>query len=87
MASKSKFSPDINQPAIANFIQRQRNNSVKRGPSSPPENIPATKRPTMEINDNADSMPQVDTEKIANLPPDLKLLYDVLKLQLILTEK
>ena len=82
MASKSKLSPDIKQPAIAKFIQRQRNNSVKRGPSSPPENIPSTKRPIMESSDKADLMPQVDTAKIANLPPDLKLLYDVLKLQL-----
>ena len=78
MASKSKFNPDINQPAIAKFIKRS--NSVKRGPSSPPENTPSGKRPTME--DNTDPLPHENREKLANLPPDLKLLYDSLKLQL-----
>ena len=83
MASKSKFSPDINQPAIANFIQKQHNNNVKRGPSSPPENIPSTKRPTMEIQDKDNAMPQVDLAKLETLPPEFRVLYDVLKLQLV----
>ena len=43
MANKSKFNPDINQPEIANFINRTRTSSVKRGPSSPPEDRPQAK--------------------------------------------
>ena len=81
MASKSKFSPDINQPAIANFINRTRTNSVTRGPSSPPEDRPQAKRFSME-NQSEDIVSQETKEKLASLPPDLKLLHDSLKLQL-----
>ena len=79
MASKSKLNPDVNQPAIAKFITI--NNSVKRGPSSPPENSPSLKRSIMETTD-MEVLPQENQDKLSKLPPDLKLLYDSIKLQL-----
>ena len=81
MANKSKFSPDINQPEIGNFINRTRTSSVKRGPSSPPEDRPQAKKISMD-NPSKDIVSEETKEKLASLPPNLKLLYDSFKLQL-----
>ena len=80
MAGKLKSNVDTLQPDIANFIQRQRTNSVKRTLSSPTEN-PPTKKANMEVTPEVSVETNV-SEKLAHLPPDLKLLYDTLNIRL-----
>ena len=79
MASKSKVSTPVSQPDISNYIQRQRTNSNKRLLSSPTDNQP-NKKAIMEV--TADVKDNHRTDKLINLPPDLKLLYDSLSVRL-----
>ena len=76
MASKSKITTIVSQPDIVNYIQRQRLNSVKRALSSPVEEQPH-KKPAMEVT-NEINEGQQNNDRLAHLPPDLKLLYDSL---------
>ena len=80
MAGKHKISLDNTQPDIANFIQKQRTNSVKRALSSPTENQP-NKKSNMEVTPEVNVETTVQ-EKLAHLPPELKLLYDTLNIRL-----
>ena len=80
MASKLKISTDSSQPDIANFIQKQRSNSVKRALSSPTEDQPS-KKSNMEVMTEVNVETSVK-EKLQHLPPDLKLLYDTLNIRL-----
>ena len=75
MASKSKVSTLVSQPDISNYIPQQRTNSNKRLLSSPTDNQP-TKKAIMEVMTEVKDNHQ--TDKLINLPPDLKLLYDSL---------
>ena len=75
MASKSKVTTPVSQPDIANYIQRQRTNSNKRLLSSPTDNQPC-KKTVMEVTPEVKDNHQAD--RLVNLPPDLKLLYDSL---------
>ena len=75
MASKSKVSTPVSQPDISNYIQRQRTNSNKRLLSSPTDNQ-LNKKAIMEV--TAEVKDNHRTDKLINLPPDLKLLYDSL---------
>ena len=80
MASKSEVTTVVSQPDIANYIQRQRTNSVKRALSSPTEEQPHKKsimEVTSEVNEGQQNM-----DRLAHLPPDLKLLYDSLSVRL-----
>ena len=79
MASKSKVSIPVSQPDISNYIQKQRTNSNKRLLSSPTDNQP-NKKAIMEV--TADVKDNHRTDKLINLPPDLKLLYDSLSVRL-----
>ena len=79
MASKSKVTTPISQPNIANDIQRQRTNSNKRLLSSPTDNQPH-KKTIMEVTQEVKDNHQAD--RLVNLPPDLKLLYDSLSVHL-----
>ena len=80
MAGKHKISLDNTQPDTANFIQKQRTNSVKRALSSPTENQP-NKKSNMEVTPEVNVETTVQ-EKLAHLPPELKLLYDTLNIRL-----
>ena len=80
MACKLKISTDSSQPDIANFIQKQRSNSVKRALSSPTEHQPS-KKSNMEVTTEVNVETSVK-EKLLHLPPDLKLLYDTLNIRL-----
>ena len=79
MASKSKISTPVSQPDILNYIQRQRRNSNKRPLSSPTDNQ-LNKKAIMEVTTGVKDNHQ--TDKLINLPPDLKLLYDSLSVRL-----
>ena len=79
MASKSKVTTPVSQPDVANYIQRQRTNSNKRLLSSPTDNQPH-KKTIMEVTPEVKDNHQVD--RLVNLPPDLKLLYDSLSVRL-----
>ena len=79
MASKSKVFTPVSQPDISNYIQRQRTNSNKRLLSSPTDNQP-NKKAIMEV--TAEVKDNHRTDKLINLPPDLKLLYDSLSVRL-----
>ena len=79
MASKSKVTTPVSQPDIANYIQRQRTNSNKRLLSSPTDNQPH-KKTIMEVTPEVKDNHQAD--KLINLFPDLKLLYDSLSVRL-----
>ena len=79
MASKSKVSTPVSQPDISNYIQRQRTNSNKRLLSSPTDNQ-LNKKAIMEVTTEVKDNHQ--TDKLINLPPDLKLLYDSLSVHL-----
>ena len=79
MASKSKVTTPVSQPDIANYIQRQRKNSNKWLLSSPSDNQPHKKtiiEVTPEVKDNQQA------DRLVNLPPNLKLLYDSLSVHL-----
>ena len=80
MASKSKDSTPTFQPNIGHFIRKQRSDSIKRPLSSPTEDQPR-KIPVMETTPGKSDCPS-STSKLANLPPDLKLLYDSLSVHL-----
>ena len=79
MASKSKVTTPISQPDIANYIQRQRTNSNKRLLSSPTDNQPH-KKTIMEVTPEVKDNHQAD--RLVNLHPNLKLLYDSLSVRL-----
>ena len=79
MASKSKVTTPSSQPDIANYIQRQRTSSNKRLLSSPTDNQ-LHKKNIMEVTTEVKDNQQVD--RLDNLPPDLKLLYDSLSVHL-----
>ena len=76
MAGKNKLVLDSSQPDIVNFIQRS--NSVKRVLSSPTDNSP-NKKSNMEVTSEVNVETSIK-EKVANLPPELKLLYDTLNI-------
>ena len=83
MAGKNKLVLDSSQPDIINFIQRT--SSVKRVLSSPTDN-PPNKKSNMEVTPEVDVETSIK-EKVANLPPELKLLYDTLNIRLDSIEK
>ena len=80
MASKSKVFTPASQPDISNYIQRQKTKSNKRFLSSPTENQP-NKKTIMEVTTEVKDSHGAD--KPINLPPDLKLLYDSVRLDSI----
>ena len=78
MAGKGKLILDSSQPDIVNFIQRS--SSVKRSLSSPTEN-PPNKKSNMEVTTEVNVETSIQ-DKLAHLPPKLKLLYDTLNVRL-----